>query len=69
MFVAAAELMGASEGLGFLLIDGQMTGRPALVIASLIIFAICGKATDVLLVLLGRRILAWQDTAEPAGAA
>ena len=27
MFVVAAELMGASEGLGFLLIDGQMTGR------------------------------------------
>jgi sulfonate transport system permease protein len=69
MFVAAAELMGASEGLGFLLIDGQMTGRPALVIASLIIFAIVGKTTDLVLVLLGRRILAWQDTAEAQGAA
>ena len=29
MFVVAAELMGASEGLGFLLVDGQQTGRPA----------------------------------------
>jgi sulfonate transport system permease protein len=64
MFVAAAELMGASEGLGFLLIDGQMTGRPAVVIAALIAFAVVGKATDLVLVLLGGRILRWQDTVE-----
>jgi sulfonate transport system permease protein len=69
MFVAAAELMGASEGVGFLLEDGQMTGRPALVIASLIAFAVVGKATDLVLVLLGRRILRWQDTAEALGGA
>jgi sulfonate transport system permease protein len=67
MFVAAAELMGASEGLGFLLEDGQMTGRPALVIASLIAFAVVGKTTDLILVLLGRRVLAWQDTVEAQG--
>src|SRR5258706_7103354 len=68
MFVAAAELMGASEGLGFLLDDGQMTGRPALVIASLIAFAVVGKATDIALVLIGRRVLRWQDTADDAAA-
>ena len=67
MFVAAAELMGASEGLGFLLIYGQMTGRPALVIASLIAFAVVGKATDLVIVLAGRRVLAWQDTVEAQG--
>jgi sulfonate transport system permease protein len=64
MFVAAAELMGASEGLGFLLIDGQMTGRPALMIAALITFAVVGKTTDLGLMLLGRRVLRWQDTVE-----
>ncbi len=69
MFVAAAELMGASEGLGFLLEDGQMTGRPALVMASLIAFAAVGKATDLIVVLVGRRVLAWQDTAEAQGIA
>jgi sulfonate transport system permease protein len=69
MFVAAAELMGASEGLGFLLEDGQMTGRPAVVIASLIAFAVVGKATDLVIVLLGRRVLAWQDTVEAGGTA
>jgi sulfonate transport system permease protein len=64
MFVAAAELMGASEGLGFLLIDGQMTGRPALMIGALITFALAGKTTDLGLMLLGRRVLRWQDTVE-----
>ncbi len=62
MFVVAAELMGASEGLGFLLVDGQMTGRPALVIASILLFALAGKATDLLLVLVTRPLVAWQDT-------
>ena len=62
MFVVAAELMGASEGLGFLMIDGQMTGRPALIIASLILFAIAGKLSDWLLAALSARALRWQDS-------
>ena len=62
MFVVAAELMGASEGLGFLMIDGQMTGRPAVIIASLILFAIAGKLSDWLLAALSARALRWQDS-------
>lgn len=61
MFVIAAELMGASKGLGFLMIDGQMTGRPSIIIGSLILFAVAGKTSDALLVAAGRRLLAWQD--------
>jgi sulfonate transport system permease protein len=61
MFVIAAELMGASKGLGFLMLDGQMTGRPATIVAALILFAIAGKVSDALLVAAGRRVLAWQD--------
>jgi sulfonate transport system permease protein len=41
MFVVAAEIMGASRGLGYLLIDGQTTGRPAIMMSSVILFAIC----------------------------
>ncbi len=48
MFVAAAELMGASDGLGFLLMDAEQTGRPERVIAAILLFAICGKASDSL---------------------
>jgi sulfonate transport system permease protein len=62
MFVVAAEFMGASEGLGFLLVDGQQTGRPAVIIASIILFAVLGKLSDLLLALAGRRFLAWQDS-------
>lgn len=60
--LVAAELMGASRGIGFLLLDGQMTGRPALVMACMIIFALCGKTTDMIVSAIGRRVLAWQDT-------
>ena len=62
MFVVAAEMMGASEGLGFLLIDGQQTGRPSVIIASILLFAILGKLTDLALARWGRRALAWQDS-------
>jgi sulfonate transport system permease protein len=61
MFVIAAELMGASEGLGYLLVDGQMTGNAAQILASLVLFALLGKATDSAVAALLRRRLAWRD--------
>lgn len=63
MFVVAAEIMGASEGLGYLLVDGQQLGRPDRIIAAIIAFAVLGKAADSVLVTLTQPILAWQDTA------
>lgn len=63
MFVVAAEIMGASEGLGYLLVDGQQLGRPDRIIAAIITFAVLGKLADSVLVALTRPILAWQDTA------
>ena len=62
MFVIAAELMGASEGLGYLMIDGQMTGRPALIIGALILFAIAGKLSDHLIYLLSLPFLKWKSS-------
>ncbi|MCR4524267.1 MULTISPECIES: ABC transporter permease [Bosea] len=63
MFVVAAEIMGASEGLGYLLVDGQQLGRPDTIIAAIISFAVLGKLADGLLVAITRPFLAWQDTA------
>jgi sulfonate transport system permease protein len=57
MFVVAAEIMGASRGLGFLMIDGQMTGRASVIIASIVLFAIFGKLTDMIIELAGNRLL------------
>lgn len=62
MFVIAAELMGASKGLGFLMLDGQMTGRPQVIIGSLVLFALVGKLTDAVLAWGARRALRWQDS-------
>ena len=63
MFLVAAELMGASEGLGYLLVDGQQMGRADTILVAMITFAVLGKACDTALVLIARPILAWQDTA------
>jgi sulfonate transport system permease protein len=62
MFVVAAELMGASEGLGYLLLDGQQMGRADSILVAMIIFAILGKLSDSVLVALSRPVLRWQDT-------
>ncbi|HEY0185613.1 MAG TPA: ABC transporter permease [Rhodopila sp.] len=62
MFVVAAELMGASEGLGYLLLDGQQMGRADSILVAMIIFALLGKACDSVLVALSRPVLRWQDT-------
>jgi sulfonate transport system permease protein len=66
MFVVAAELMGASEGLGYLLIDGQQLGKPAEIVAAIVAFAIVGKATDWLIALVAAPFLRWEDVVRSA---
>jgi sulfonate transport system permease protein len=62
MFVVAAEFMGASEGLGYLLVDGQQVGKPAQIVAVILVFALLGKLTDWLLVAAARPLLRWEDS-------
>jgi sulfonate transport system permease protein len=62
MFVVAAELMGASEGLGFLLLDGQQLGKPDQILAAILAFAVLGKICDGALVSAFRPLLRWQDS-------
>lgn len=62
MFVVAAELMGASQGLGYLLVLGQNTLSPETIIASIILFAIIGKLSDWILKTVQERALHWQDS-------
>jgi sulfonate transport system permease protein len=61
MFVVAAEFLGASTGLGFLLIDGQQLGKPAQIVAAIVAFAVLGKATDWLVVRISSPFLRWED--------
>jgi sulfonate transport system permease protein len=61
MFVVAAELLGAAEGLGFLLIDGQQLGKPAQIVAAIVAFAIIGKTTDWIIAAAAAPLLRWED--------
>jgi sulfonate transport system permease protein len=61
MFVVAAEFLGASQGLGFLLIDGQQLGKPATIVAAIVAFAILGKTTDAILAAATAPLLRWED--------
>ena len=63
MFVVAAEFMGASEGLGYLLVDGQQLGKPDQILAAIIAFALIGQVCDALLVMATRPLTRWQDVA------
>jgi sulfonate transport system permease protein len=65
MFVVAAEFMGASEGLGYLLVDGQQLGKPDQIIAAILTFAVIGKITDGLLASATNPFLTWQDAFAP----
>jgi len=61
MFVIAAEFMGASEGLGYLLIDGQQLGKPAEIVAAILAFAVLGKLTDAAVAIAAAPFLRWED--------
>jgi sulfonate transport system permease protein len=62
LFLVAAELIGANRGLGFLLIDGQNSGRADIIMLSIVLLALLGKGTDWLLARGERRLLRWSDT-------
>jgi sulfonate transport system permease protein len=62
MFVVAAEFMGASQGLGFLLIDGQQLGKPTQIVAAITAFALLGKATDWMIASAAAPFLRWEDS-------
>jgi sulfonate transport system permease protein len=61
MFVVAAELLGASEGLGYLLVDGQQLGKPAQIVAAIVAFAIIGKLADWMIAVAAAPFLRWED--------
>ncbi|MEX3611001.1 ABC transporter permease [Rothia sp. LK2588] len=48
LFLVAAELLGASMGLGFLLTDSQNNGRTDRLLLAIVLLAILGKITDAL---------------------
>ncbi len=59
LFVVAAELIASSKGLGFLLIDSQNVLRTDILILSIILLAVLGKISDMMLTAIERRVVRW----------
>jgi sulfonate transport system permease protein len=62
LFVVVAEIFGASQGLGFRLIDSLQMTRVDLMLVSVLVLALLGKVTDTIIVRIERRVLRWRDT-------
>lgn len=60
--LVVAELMGATQGLGYLLSEGREFVRVDIVIGTIIIFACAGKIVDLLVRALEARLLRWRNT-------
>ncbi|MDQ7727014.1 ABC transporter permease [Halomonas sp. SpR8] len=59
--VVAAELLAATQGIGYLLTDGREVSRPDLVLIAIVSLAVMGKLTDTLLKVVEERSLRWRD--------
>lgn len=57
--VVAAEMIGATSGVGFMLSDGRSLSRPDIVILGMLIVGIVGKIMDDILRLLHRKMITW----------
>jgi sulfonate transport system permease protein len=62
MFMVAAELIAASQGLGYLLTDGRESSRADIMLAAIVLLALLGKASDSAMGALEKRLLAWRDS-------
>ncbi|MFS0867398.1 ABC transporter permease [Microbacterium sp. 179-B 1A2 NHS] len=57
LFLVAAELLGASMGLGFLLTDSQYTGRVDRIFLAIVVLAVLGTISNGLVSLVQKRLL------------
>ncbi|PPA69040.1 ABC transporter permease [Jeotgalibacillus proteolyticus] len=59
--LVAAELMGSSEGVGYLIMDARQFSQTSIVFVGIIIFAVFGKASDSFVRYFERRLLKWRE--------
>jgi sulfonate transport system permease protein len=60
--LVVSELMGASEGIGYLIMDARQFSRTDIVFVGIIIFALGGKIGDSLVRLFEMKLLKWRDS-------
>lgn len=66
--LVVAELMGSSSGVGYLINDARSFSLTTVVFVGIIVFAVVGKLSDVIIKLLEARMLRWQDSYKGDGA-
>ncbi|GEB32511.1 MULTISPECIES: ABC transporter permease [Brevibacillus] len=59
--LVVAELMGSSEGVGYLIMDARQFSQTSIVFVGIVIFALVGKATDSLVRYLEKKWLKWRE--------
>jgi sulfonate transport system permease protein len=60
--LVVAELMGSTEGIGYMMMDARQFSNTDIVFVGIILFAVVGKLTDSFVRVLEKRLLRWQDT-------
>lgn len=60
--LVVAELLGSTEGIGYLMMDARLLGRTSVVFVGIITFAVIGKSADSFVRFIERRSLRWRDS-------
>jgi NitT/TauT family transport system permease protein len=67
LILVAAEMMGASKGLGYMLYDAQMKYKIPQMYVAIVTMGILGVSVNTLLNLLERKVLGWKEDVNPNG--
>jgi sulfonate transport system permease protein len=65
--LVVAELMGSSEGVGYMIMDARQFTQTDIVFVGIIIFALVGKLTDSLVRYLESKLLKWRESYKGEG--
>ncbi|NHN31780.1 ABC transporter permease [Paenibacillus agricola] len=60
--LVVAEIMGSTSGIGYLMMDARAMSMTSTVFVGIVLFAVLGKASDLLVVSLERYMLRWRDS-------
>ena len=60
--IVVGEMTGVQTGLGAIIMEARQLSRTEIVICGMIVIGICGFLTDQIVMLIGRRLLAWSPS-------
>ncbi|MNK84527.1 putative aliphatic sulfonates transport permease protein SsuC [compost metagenome] len=65
--LVVAEMMGSTSGIGFMINDARSMSLTTVMFVGIVVFAIVGKLSDSLVLLVERRLLRWRDSFQGEG--